>query len=309
MSIKLLEWITQNMMKYTLQLFLFLGVVFQGFAQLTLPNDGIKMLALGDSYTIGQSVDESERWPTQLKVALEQKSFQIESLKYIAVTGWRTDNLLNGIEQESLQPPYDLVTLLIGVNDYYQGGTDDEYVKNYETCLLKALELAGNEPSSVLVLSIPDYAYTPFGGGNENISKGLDAFNAINDSISAIYSVPYVNITDISRRGLDEPDLVANDNLHPSGKQYSLWVERILDQMNFKVLSTEEPLEDTIFYPNPVEERLFVEGASGHYKLFNLQGQLVQQGQMEDASIEVFGLEANDYLLVVGGKTYRFRKK
>lgn len=192
----------------------------------------LKYLALGDSYTIGESVAESERWPVQLAKALTEKGTPVLKPKIIAVTGWRTDNLSNGINIARLKNEYDLVSLLICVNNQYQGKSAKEYAVEYEELLKKAIELAGDNKDRVFVVSIPDYGFTPFGQPKqEKITKELDEFNAINRRITEGYGIMYINITDISRKGLDDPNLVASDGLHPSGKQYTLWVERIIPQL------------------------------------------------------------------------------
>ncbi|HRK55551.1 MAG TPA: SGNH/GDSL hydrolase family protein [Cyclobacteriaceae bacterium] len=192
-------------------------------------------LALGDSYTIGESVPETERWPVQLAKALTEKGIPVASPKIIAVTGWRTDNLKNGIDIAQIKERYDLVSLLIGVNNQYQGKPADAYAVEYETLLKTAIQLAGGEKANVFVVSIPDYGYTPFGAPNQpKISKELDEFNAINKRITEAYEITYINITDISRRGLEDPELVADDTLHPSGKQYTLWVKRILENLRLE---------------------------------------------------------------------------
>ncbi len=124
------------------------------------------------------------------------------------------------------------MSLLIGVNNYYQGKSVESYAPEFEDLLKTALQLAGGDKSAVFVLSIPDYGYTPFGKEKQQtISDGIDAYNAVNKSISDKYGVKYYNITDISRRALDEPDLVAADGLHPSEKMYSEWVELILSDI------------------------------------------------------------------------------
>jgi lysophospholipase L1-like esterase len=192
----------------------------------------LKYLALGDSYTIGESVTESERWPVQLAEALTKKGKPVASPKIIAVTGWRTDNLKNGINIAQLKNEYDLVSLLIGVNNQYQGKPVDEYAIEYEDLLKTAIQLAGGKKERVFVVSIPDYGFTPFGKPKQaQITAALDEFNAINKRITEEYGITYFNITDISRRGLEDAELVAADGLHPSGKQYTLWVERILKDL------------------------------------------------------------------------------
>ncbi|MCW5912336.1 MAG: SGNH/GDSL hydrolase family protein [Cyclobacteriaceae bacterium] len=180
-----------------------------------------KYLALGDSYTIGESVSEAERWPHQLADRLK-----IPPPKIIATTGWRTDELKQAIEAAKLKPEYDLVSLLIGVNNQYQGKPIAVYEKEFEELLLASIMLAKGEKKNVFVVSIPDYGYTPFGKEKqEKISRELDEYNTINKRVAGKYGVTYFNITDISRKGLDDAALVASDGLHPSGKMYALWVE------------------------------------------------------------------------------------
>ncbi|MEI9919756.1 MAG: SGNH/GDSL hydrolase family protein [Bacteroidota bacterium] len=188
-----------------------------------------KYLALGDSYTIGESVTEGERWPVQLAEALRKKGREIEGPKIIATTGWRTDNLGNAINIANLKPEYGLVSLLIGVNNQYQGKPIDQFRKEFEELLNVAIRLAQGKKENVFVVSIPDYGYTPFGKPNQpKISKELDDYNNISKTITEKYGVKYFYITEISRRGLDDPGLVASDDLHPSGKQYGQWVDLIL---------------------------------------------------------------------------------
>jgi lysophospholipase L1-like esterase len=189
----------------------------------------IKYLALGDSYTIGESVTEKERWPMQLTEALRKKGKSIEDPKIIATTGWRTDNLSNAIDIAKLKDEYGLVSLLIGVNNQYQGKPIETFTKEFEELLNTAIRLAGGKKENVFVVSIPDYGYTPFGKPKqEKISKELDQYNNISKEITEEYNVKYFYITDISRKGLDDPSLVAEDGLHPSGKQYGQWVDLIL---------------------------------------------------------------------------------
>ena len=191
----------------------------------------IKYLALGDSYTIGESVNEAERWPVQLAEALRKKGKEIEGPKIIATTGWRTDNLGNAINIANLKPEYGLVSLLIGVNNQYQGKPIEQFRKEFEELLIVAIRLAQGKKENVFVVSIPDYGYTPFGKPKQQkISKELDDYNDISRKITGKYGVKYFYITDISRKGLDDPSLVATDGLHPSGKQYSQWVDLILKE-------------------------------------------------------------------------------
>ena len=225
-------------MKNLLPILLLLS--FQGMAQKLIVREEVKLLALGDSYTIGESVALTSRWPMQLVDSLQKRGVDCLQPKIIATTGWRTDNLKNAISRTKFKKEeYNLVSLLIGVNNYYQGKSVETYAPEFEELLITAIQLARGEKSAVFVISIPDYGYTPFGKEKqEKISEGIDAYNAVNKSIAEKHGVKYFNITEISRRGLSEPDLVAADGLHPSEKMYSQWVELILSDI--KVVEKEE---------------------------------------------------------------------
>lgn len=192
--------------------------------------EALQYLALGDSYTIGESVATTGRWPNQLVDSLQARGVEIEVAQNIATTGWTTKNLLNGIAQAELSETYDLISLLIGVNNFFQGRSIEEYEQEFNELLDTALALAGNDPQRLIVLSIPDYAYTPFGANTSDpqaISDGIDAFNAVNRSNTEARNIAYFDITPISREGLNDPELVASDGLHPSSKQYAAWVTLI----------------------------------------------------------------------------------
>lgn len=219
---------------------LWVGVNSLVYAQPIKLREPLRFLALGDSYTIGQSVSVEERWPNQLVSQFSIRGYNVEELKIIAQTGWRTDNLRNGIQQQMPLEGYNLVSLLIGVNNQYQGGSVQTYMTEFEELLQKALELAGNNPSHVFVLSIPDYAYTPLGNGSQVISAEIDLFNSANRFITETYDIRYIDITPISRNGLNDPTLVAGDGLHPSGKQYGFWVQEILKYVEREVGTAEK---------------------------------------------------------------------
>jgi lysophospholipase L1-like esterase len=189
----------------------------------------IKFLALGDSYTIGESVSPLKNWPSQLVDALRARGYTCEDPQIIATTGWRTDDLKRAIDKQKPAKNFNLVSLLIGVNNQYQGKTPESYAPEFEELLKIAVNHAGGDPSKVFVVSIPDYGYTPFGKDKQStISVQLEQYNSINKTIAEKHHVKYVYITDISMQGLKKPDLVADDGLHPSAKMYTLWVERIL---------------------------------------------------------------------------------
>lgn len=205
-----------------------MDMVGQGISK----NEPVRLLALGDSYTIGESVAELQRWPEQLVLALKLKGYTCHKAEIVAVTGWRTDQLKQALAANTRPKGYNLISLLIGVNNQYQGKSLEEYAVQFEELLNMAIGYAQGDKSRVFVLSIPDYGFTPFGKEKQaQISGGIDAFNEANRSIAARYAVPYVNITDISRQGLLDPELIAEDGLHPSGKMYALWVQRILEAL------------------------------------------------------------------------------
>lgn len=187
-----------------------------------------KFLALGDSYTIGESVREEGRWPVQLTKRLAEAGQDFSSPVIIATTGWRTDQLKAALPGSGREKNFDLVSLLIGVNNQYQGKPVAEYEPEFEELLKLAIEYAGGDHNNVFVVSIPDYGYTPFGKEKqESISRDIDAYNEVNRKIADQYGVRYFNITELSRKGLEDPELVAADGLHPSEKMYSQWVALI----------------------------------------------------------------------------------
>lgn len=183
---------------------------------------GKRYLALGDSYTIGESVPESERFPNQLA-----RELGIPAPQIIAKTGWTTDELNAAIDAANPQGPFDLVTLLIGVNNQYRGRDAEEYRREFAALLQRAIGFAGGDPSKVIVISIPDWGVTPFAEGRDRrkIANEIDRHNLINQEEGMKARASYVSITGISRR--DDPALVADDKLHPSGKQYGEWVKLI----------------------------------------------------------------------------------
>jgi lysophospholipase L1-like esterase len=219
------------------RLLLFLGVLCMA---IQLSGQGIsigpevKMLALGDSYTIGESVPVEERWPHLLMSELRKTGIIAPDPDYIATTGWTTRNLLDGISLDlDKRINYNLVSILIGVNNQYQGLPFSLYEPELREIIDQALELMHGDASRVFIVSIPDYAYTPFGKANDTISFEIDNYNTINKSMAGEFGISWVNVTPTSRDGLTNPGLVAKDGLHPSGIQYREWVRKILLQVNF----------------------------------------------------------------------------
>jgi acyl-CoA thioesterase I len=193
----------------------------------------LKFLALGDSYTIGQSVCSTCKFPEQLKDSLivNLPDTYRFSLQVIAQTGWTTTNLIAAINSQNPTSDFDLVTLLIGVNNQYQNKPFSLYETEFPQLVTKAIAFAKGNKSKIIVVSIPDYAYTPFGQGSsnaQNISTQIDAYNLFAKNYCETNNIAFINITDITRLGLQQTNLVASDGLHPSKIAYSKFVERIL---------------------------------------------------------------------------------
>ncbi|MHA4740924.1 SGNH/GDSL hydrolase family protein [Dyadobacter sp. MSC1_007] len=185
----------------------------------------LKYLALGDSYTIGQSVSVDERWPVKLAGDLEKTGKPVATPDIIAMTGWTTYNLLNALDQNKPSDKYDLVSLLIGVNNQYQGRSIEEYRTQFHELLLRSITYAAGEPKRVFVLSIPDWGVTPYGASDrEKIALDIDRFNAVAKEECEKQKVLFIDITGISRQALNDPAMIATDQLHFSGIMYQLWV-------------------------------------------------------------------------------------
>lgn len=199
--------------------------------------NGMSYLALGDSYTIGHKISEKERWPNQLAKALRNDGFSIQNPKIIAKNGWRTDELLDAMHAELNDEKYDLVSVMIGVNNQYQSKNLKNYKEELKTILREAIAKSKEGKECVFVLSIPDYGMTPFGkkkGGNQ-ISEDLKKWNAACKQVSQEMGIAFYNITKISKQAETDSALVASDGLHPSGKMYQLWVEKILPKIEQKL--------------------------------------------------------------------------
>lgn len=195
----------------------------------------IAYLALGDSYTIGEAVEQAESFPFQLAEILTEKGIEVEKPKVIAKTGWTTDELRHAIQQEQITETFDLVTLLIGVNNQYRGYSQETYRKEFAELLEMAISFAGEKKENVYVVAIPDWGVTEFaknsGRDLQTISEEIDAFNRINKQETEARNVSYVDIVAISRQAIKKPTLIANDGLHPSGKMYEEWAKLIAEQI------------------------------------------------------------------------------
>jgi lysophospholipase L1-like esterase len=190
-------------------------------------------LALGDSYTIGESVPTADNFPNQVVSFMQNNAITFNPARIIAKTGWTTDELEAGTAAENTADPlrysYDFVSLLIGVNNQYRGRTADSYKPEFEALLKKAILFAGNRPGKVVVLSIPDWGVTPFATGRNRaqIAAEIDAYNTANKEIALRYNVHYIDITPWTREAAANTSLLAADGLHPSGIEYKRWAEKI----------------------------------------------------------------------------------
>jgi lysophospholipase L1-like esterase len=270
----------------------------------------VSMLALGDSYTIGQSVQVNERWPAQFTEKLSDLGMNAGIPDYIAVTGWTTRDLIQGIGNYLLEDKeYNLVSILIGVNNQYQGQDIGLYRPELTEIIERALEIVGQDTSRVFMLSIPDWAYTPFGNGDTTVSRQIDQYNQINSVMAYEYGIAYVDVTPVSRLGLDQTELVANDGLHPSGLQYGKWVDEIMPWIDTaEVVSTveivqPENLKDKALkiIPNPTSSSIQV--ISDHVydkiRILDVKGAIIKEIPAVGlpAQIDLSALSPGIYLL------------
>jgi len=189
----------------------------------------MKYLALGDSYTIGESVDQKLTFPFQLIDGLKTTGIPIDEIKVLAKTGWTTGDLLKGIQSAKPKPDYDLVTLLTGVNNQYRGYAIEEYNAELQILINQSIKLAKGNPKHVIVISIPDYGVTPFGMEMaKKIDSDLRLFNQINKELAHKNGLHWVDVFEISKLASIKTELICNDKLHPSAEMYSLWVDAIL---------------------------------------------------------------------------------
>lgn len=198
----------------------------------------VSYLALGDSYTIGELVPFAENFPNQAVQLLRRSGFAFYAAEIIAKTGWTTDELSHAIENTIVLDSYDVVSLLVGVNNQYRGRSASEFKVEFEHLLQKAIQFVGNKPYRVFVLSIPDWGVTPFaaarlpdgqGRNAKQVAEEIDAYNYICEASSKEFQTNYINITDSQREDGSNADFLAADGLHPSGKEYAKWAAKLAD--------------------------------------------------------------------------------
>ncbi len=190
----------------------------------------LTLLALGDSYTIGEGVNEEERWPNQFIQVAYENGVDFSSSRIIAETGWKSYDLINAIESSNFEKKYDYVSLLIGVNNQFNSRPVNEFKNDLDKLLVKINNLK-KKSGSVLIISIPDWGSSPFGEGfdRNKISNEINTFNNSLKSFANINGLKYVDVTEISRRATNEPNLITDDNLHPSGAMYLEWAKKIFN--------------------------------------------------------------------------------
>lgn len=187
-------------------------------------------LALGDSYTIGEGVDVADRWSVQLVERLRSGGTGLGDAEIIARTGWTANRLAVQLNVAAPNGPYDLVTLMIGVNDQFGGLPVENYRDEFAALLSQAVTFAGGRPSHVIVISIPDWGVTPFAAGRDrdSIATEIDLLNQVTREEADRAGARYVDVTPASREAATDTSLLANDGLHPSGLMYARWVDLIL---------------------------------------------------------------------------------
>jgi lysophospholipase L1-like esterase len=215
-------------MKIIITLFLVL-TMSSTFAQ-----NSLSYLALGDSYTIGEKVSEKESWPFQLSTFLNQQGYSVERPEIIAVSGWRTDELQDSItSQKYKEESFDLVSLLIGVNNQYQKKSIEQFRVDFEDLLKTAISLSSHQEDGIFVLGIPDYSQSEFAKSKKlkEVSNALRSYNKAIEKITKKYNIAFYPLQDLSKPLHNDKTMIAEDLLHPSGLQYKAWVDSFKDKV------------------------------------------------------------------------------
>lgn len=187
-----------------------------------------RILALGDSYTVGTGVDDEGRWVTKLTERLRSAGDPVADPVVVAENGWTTGDLEAGIDDADPEGPFDLVTLLVGANNCFQGESAAAFEPKFRDLLDRALGFA-TDPSSTVVITVPDYTLTPVGGDNdpEEHAERLETYNEIVREAARARETRLVDVVPPSKRVRENPELIADDDLHPAPAQHELWLERI----------------------------------------------------------------------------------
>ena len=190
-------------------------------------------LALGDSYTIGEQVPYAQNFPMQTVALLQQKNIQVAEPVIVATTGWTTDELQAAIREKAINETFSFVSLLIGVNNQYRGRSLENYQAEFTQLLTQAIHFANGHSDKVIVLSIPDWGVTPFAEGKDRaqIALEIDTYNVAAQQITLLHKCHFIDITDSTRANGLKEDFLAEDQLHPSGKEYAVWAERLSQRL------------------------------------------------------------------------------
>lgn len=193
----------------------------------------MRFLALGDSYTIGEGVAPDERWPNLLADFLKERGHDLAPPELVARTAWTTDELMDAIDEARPAGPYDIVSLMIGVNDQYRARPVEQFSASFVPLLEQAIGFAAAGPRRLIVISIPDWGATPFAAGRDRalIGREIDAYNEAARSLVEARGARWHDVTELSRRVLDDPSLVVDDKLHPSGAMYRQWALSLVEPM------------------------------------------------------------------------------
>ncbi len=200
-------------------------------------------LALGDSYTIGESVALHESFPYQVVQLLRSENIAVQAPEIVAKTGWTSFELAEHLLHTRLNEHYDFVTLLIGVNNQYRGLSITDFTGDFDFLLKKAIHWAGEKPSNVMVLSIPDWGMTPFGANSKkgNISSEIHNYNKICEYAAKKYGAGFIEITNDTRRAAEDSALLAADKLHYSGKEHRIWAEKVAKIISLQIRKGQSP--------------------------------------------------------------------
>ncbi len=190
-------------------------------------------LALGDSYTIGEGVPLHLSYPYQTLQLLRKKHFHFHAPEIIAQTGWTSFELADHLLHYNLSQQYDIVTLLIGVNNQYRNLPIEAYNTDLHFLIKKALHLVGGHSQRVILLSIPDWGVTPFAQDRDTaaIATAINSFNQVKASAAAEYGIHCIDITPYTRQAKEDASLLTTDQLHPSGAAYTVWAELLATQI------------------------------------------------------------------------------
>jgi lysophospholipase L1-like esterase len=220
--------------------FVFLVVTLSSiFNTLKSQSQSMTYLALGDSYTVGEAVPLENSWPHKLVYQLQSDGFDVQEPKIIAITGWRTDELIAAVkdQKKDLDKHYDIVSLLIGVNNQYQKKNISKYKREFKKLIKIGLSKSKYGAEGVFIVSIPDYGVSDFAKEEklEHVAKEVAKYNKVAAKIAMKYGITFYDITPVSKTTEGDQSMFAEDKLHPSAKQYQLWLDIFYEEVKAKL--------------------------------------------------------------------------